>query len=215
MTRRPTACSPAPSSAFRDDNGTPGLQQSGASADSVSGTCTTVANGRCSVPDAALPASLDWGYDYYWVETVPPPGYNLPTVVVNGPISITKANAGTTFPVTVFGDTQSAITTSASEQLSCRAPRSPTGDALRRPGQRAGHHRVQGVRAGHRPEPATDVHGEQPRVHVRARRRYGAGTYGPVSYPPLLAGSYYWIASYSGDPAHQVPGMSGILRRHR
>ena len=37
----------------------------------------------------------------------------------------------------------------------------------------------------------------------------GDGTYGPVSFTPTKAGTYYWIASYSGDPSTSTLSVSG------
>lgn len=48
--------------------------------------CTTAADGRCAVTTTAG--------SYYWRETAAPPGYELPTPNVFGPLTLTAANAG-------------------------------------------------------------------------------------------------------------------------
>ena len=65
--------------------------------DTVAGTCTTGVLGRCHVED------LDFG-TYYWEETAPPPGYDLPTPATSDPITIDATNAGTNQPLTTFAD---------------------------------------------------------------------------------------------------------------
>ncbi|MFF4341741.1 SpaA isopeptide-forming pilin-related protein [Kitasatospora sp. NPDC001540] len=77
---------------WRESNGVPGLQATGADPDTVVGApCTTPAGGVCRASDLPLGT-------YYWQETVAPPGYDLPaqpvsTVVING--------AGQSVPVVV------------------------------------------------------------------------------------------------------------------
>ena len=65
--------------------------------ESVAGTCVTADNGRCSVGD------LDFGA-YYWEETMPPTGYELPDEVFSELIVINAANAGELVSTVTFED---------------------------------------------------------------------------------------------------------------
>ncbi|MCT2581764.1 SpaA isopeptide-forming pilin-related protein [Actinophytocola gossypii] len=67
--------------------------------DPVAGTCTTEAEGRCTVDE------LDFG-TYFWVETEAPQGYERPEGAVGGPIVINADNAGTELAVTDVHDSQ-------------------------------------------------------------------------------------------------------------
>ena len=61
-------------------------------------TCTTtLPDGTCTV------VGLDFGR-YYWEETVPPTGYDLPANPFSSPITIDADNAGTPLPVPTFRD---------------------------------------------------------------------------------------------------------------
>jgi len=61
---------------WHESNGVPGLQTGGANADAkVGAPCTTQADGECSTD--SLPLGT-----YYWQETTPPPGYDLPDQTV-------------------------------------------------------------------------------------------------------------------------------------
>ncbi|MER5490603.1 SpaA isopeptide-forming pilin-related protein [Streptomyces sp. NPDC002490] len=78
---------------WMETNGIPGLQTTGANTDTqVGANCTTPANGQCS-------RTVELG-TYYWRETAPPPGYDLPANPVFGPLVLTAANAGTGVSVT-------------------------------------------------------------------------------------------------------------------
>ncbi|MFD0277877.1 choice-of-anchor A family protein [Kitasatospora sp. NPDC127111] len=71
---------------WRETNGAPGLQTTGANPDTGVGTaCTTGANGLCA-------RTVETG-TYYWRETGAPPGYQLPADPVFGPLLLTAANA--------------------------------------------------------------------------------------------------------------------------
>ncbi|WP_369373575.1 choice-of-anchor A family protein [Streptomyces sp. cg36] len=71
---------------WHETNGVPGLQTSGASADTIVGAaCTTNGSGLCR-RTVALGT-------YYWRETKAPDGYDLPSPAVFGPLVLTPANA--------------------------------------------------------------------------------------------------------------------------
>lgn len=65
--------------------------------DTLIDDCTTGGDGTCTVTD------LPFG-DYYWFETVAPPGYDLPDDQYSVIITINAANAGTEIPPTDFFD---------------------------------------------------------------------------------------------------------------
>ena len=73
---------------------------SGSAAGTIVGSCTTtLPSGTCSV------SGLGFG-SYYWVETVAPPGYVLPTgsAAVFGPVTVNANNAGRVIAATVVPD---------------------------------------------------------------------------------------------------------------
>ncbi|MFF0742826.1 choice-of-anchor A family protein [Streptomyces sp. NPDC004111] len=71
---------------WRETNGVPGLQTSGATPDTRRGApCTTDAQGVCSEKE-------EINYSYYWQETKAPAGYDLPNPNVFGPYALTAAN---------------------------------------------------------------------------------------------------------------------------
>jgi len=71
---------------WRETNGVAGLQTTGTNPDTRVTTCTTSAEGRCAVTTTTG--------TYYWRETVPPAGYELPNPNVFGPLTLTDDNAG-------------------------------------------------------------------------------------------------------------------------
>ncbi|GLZ79961.1 hypothetical protein Afil01_47680 [Actinorhabdospora filicis] len=75
---------------WKETNGTSGLQTTGATPDTVTGSpCTTPASGKCA---QTVPLGT-----YYWQETRAPDGYLLPDPAVFGPLTLTMDNrtAGT------------------------------------------------------------------------------------------------------------------------
>ncbi|MGX2994846.1 SpaA isopeptide-forming pilin-related protein [Streptomyces sp. JNUCC 64] len=71
---------------WQETNGAPGLQTTGGLPDTqVGASCTTGADGECS-------RTVEPG-TYYWYETQAPPGYELPSNPVFGPLSLTEENA--------------------------------------------------------------------------------------------------------------------------
>ena len=64
---------------WRDTNGTAGLQKA---TDTLAGTCTTAANGKCSV------LNQPWGFNYFWEEVSVPAPWNLPSATVQGPVTL-------------------------------------------------------------------------------------------------------------------------------
>ncbi|MFE0172936.1 choice-of-anchor A family protein [Streptomyces sp. NPDC059002] len=71
---------------WHDNNGTPGLQTSGADRDHlIDGGCATDGRGRCEFRDLELGS-------YYLKETAVPDGYTLPKNTVSGPYKVTADN---------------------------------------------------------------------------------------------------------------------------
>ncbi|MEU3494254.1 SpaA isopeptide-forming pilin-related protein [Kitasatospora cineracea] len=84
---------------WRESNGVPGLQATGANPDTAVGSpCTTPVSGQCSA--AGLPLGT-----YYWQETAAPPGYDLPVQDVS---TVVLGTDGQDVPVTVQ-DTKSPV----------------------------------------------------------------------------------------------------------
>ncbi|MBD0708268.1 MULTISPECIES: SpaA isopeptide-forming pilin-related protein [unclassified Streptomyces] len=86
---------------WEETNGVAGLQTTGANPDTqVGADCVTGADGVCS-------RTVETG-TYYWQETVAPPGYELPSPAVFGPLVLTDANASEGVSVTAE-DTRSVV----------------------------------------------------------------------------------------------------------
>ncbi|HEY9292298.1 MAG TPA: SpaA isopeptide-forming pilin-related protein [Microlunatus sp.] len=66
--------------------------------DQVVDSCTTGDDGGCTIGD------LEYG-SYFWVETAPPTGYELPDPAVFGPVEVSPETSGD-LPVTTVGDPQ-------------------------------------------------------------------------------------------------------------
>ena len=78
---------------WKDTDATPGPS----AGDTAAGTCTTGANGLCSIDQLGFGA-------FYWEETVAPADYLLPADPYSSRVVINAANAGTTLPVREFRD---------------------------------------------------------------------------------------------------------------
>lgn len=65
--------------------------------DDVVGSCTTGAEGTCSIGD------LDFG-TYFWVEIEAPEGYDLPATTVSGPVTIDQDNVEAEVQISDFRD---------------------------------------------------------------------------------------------------------------
>ena len=89
---------------WRDTNGTAGLQKA---TDTLAGTCTTAANGKCSV------LNQPWGFNYFWEEVSVPAPWNLPSVTVQGPVTLNANGSTNPSGPTVFSDPKSKIVTQA------------------------------------------------------------------------------------------------------
>ncbi|MFD8935818.1 SpaA isopeptide-forming pilin-related protein [Streptomyces sp. NPDC059578] len=88
---------------WQESNGVPGLQTTGGDPDTqVGASCTTPANGECT-------RTVETG-TYYWRETQAPPGYELPSNPVFGPLVLTDENAGTGVTVTANNDATAPVT---------------------------------------------------------------------------------------------------------
>lgn len=72
---------------WRETNGVADLQTTAMNPDTRVTTCTTAADGRCAVTTTTG--------SYYWRETAPPAGYELPDPNVFGPLTLTADNADT------------------------------------------------------------------------------------------------------------------------
>ncbi|MFF5716930.1 SpaA isopeptide-forming pilin-related protein [Streptomyces buecherae] len=70
---------------WRESNGVAGLQTTGDDPDTRVSECTTPASGECA-------DTTELG-TYYWEETAAPPGYDLPTPNIFGPLTLTEENA--------------------------------------------------------------------------------------------------------------------------
>ncbi|MFE7130004.1 SpaA isopeptide-forming pilin-related protein, partial [Streptomyces sp. NPDC057638] len=86
-----------------ETNGIPGLQTTGADPDTTIGApCTTPANGICV-------RTVEPG-TYYWQETTPPQGYDLPVPAVFGPLVLTDENAAQGVQVTADNTATPVVT---------------------------------------------------------------------------------------------------------
>ncbi|MFE3068567.1 SpaA isopeptide-forming pilin-related protein [Streptomyces sp. NPDC059247] len=105
---------------WEETNDVPGLQTTGANPDTTVGApCVTGADGVCS-------RTLETG-TYYWQETAAPPGYDLPSPAVFGPLVLTTANASDGVSVTASNSRTPVPTTGAVKVVKTD---SETGDPL-------------------------------------------------------------------------------------
>ncbi len=87
------------------------------------GTCVTAdSNGTCFVPALNLPGLVEWGVDYYWYETLPPPNYNvsIPAERFGPTINLTAAQVAAQNPTvpssiskSTFNNVPTLVTTKA------------------------------------------------------------------------------------------------------
>ncbi|MFI8101435.1 choice-of-anchor A family protein [Streptomyces sp. NPDC086023] len=87
-----TALSGAEFRLWRETNGTAGLQTGGTTPDTAVTTCTTAPSGGCA---ATVPVGT-----HYWQETAAPPGYELPSPAVFGPLELTAETASAGVEIT-------------------------------------------------------------------------------------------------------------------
>jgi len=160
---------------------------SGEPADPYAGT------GRCEVDDLA------WGHSYYWKETQPPPGYNLPDPVTSGPIAITRYTAGTNLGVTTFEDPKTSLTTTATDAtIGSEISDSATLGNL--------NGTVDGTLVFRAYGPF-DTASEGGTVCTQVNLAFASdeipvtknGSFGPVSFTPGTAGYYYWVATFTSN----------------
>ncbi|MDX6275749.1 MAG: hypothetical protein QOJ92_2959 [Frankiales bacterium] len=171
------------------------------SADVAMGSCTsgtpTAGSGACSI------SGLLWDHYYYWVETSAPAGYNLPVDATSATIHITKDNAGTTMAVTQFRDDTSTISTTAT---SAQTVGGTVSDSATLGGVRSD---AGGTVTFNLYGPFTssvDPVGDAANVCKLANLAWtttaqvsGPGHYSSGTHVVTGAGTYYWVAVYSGD----------------
>lgn len=177
---------------YRESNDTAGLQLGG---DTLVDTCTTGSDGECSVP------GLAWGESYYWYELSVPAPYNLPDNRVNGPIQLSSDGTSVPGGVSEFEDPESVIVTSATNGAL------PTGSI-------SDSATLSGVRQDAGGSIVFELWDDatcsgDPIFTSTPVAVSGPGTYGPVTTTVASAGAYYWIATYSGDPATGTLGVAG------
>jgi uncharacterized repeat protein (TIGR01451 family) len=177
--------------------------------DSLAGSCVTglpadpyAGTGRCEVDDLA------WGHSYYWKETIPPPGYNLPEPVTSGNIAITRYDAGTDLGVTTFEDPKTSLTTTATDAtVGEEISDSATLGNLNGTVDGTLVFRAYGPFASSADSEAECGAGtlvfESDPIAVTQN-----GSYGPVSFTPGTAGYYYWVATFSSNNTDNA-GTSG------
>ena len=168
--------------------------------DTLAGSCITgepadpyAGTGRCEVDDLA------WGHSYYWKETVPPPGYNLPDPVTSGDIAITRDNAGTNLGVTTFEDPKTSLATTATDAtIGDEITDSATLGNLN--GTVDGTLVFNAYGPFDTADEASSVCNTDNLVFTSDTIPVtGNGSFGPVSFTPDTAGYYYWIATFTSN----------------
>jgi len=162
-------------------------------ADVLVDSCVTGANGTCSL-------DVPWGHTYYWVETQAPDGYNLPDTVKGPDLHVTISDIDSGI-MTTFADDKSAITTNAHSATSVGGSISDTA-ALSHVRTHAGGS-ITFELYGPFPldyEPTADSCTEGKLLKTLVNDSVdGPGSYSSGTYAPASAGTYLWVASYSGD----------------
>ncbi|MFD7591185.1 SpaA isopeptide-forming pilin-related protein [Kitasatospora sp. NPDC059811] len=170
---------------WRETNGVPGLQTSGATPDTeVGAPCTTGANGVCST--TGLPLGT-----YYWQETAAPPGYDLPQPAVTTVVLDTN---GQNVPVTVQ-DTKSPIVETGSTSVT--KVDSATGQPLVGATFQLWHE-TNGV-------PGLQTTSANPDTPVGSPCTTGAN--GVCSTAGLPLGTYYWQET-AAPPGYDLPELN-------
>ncbi|WP_328968433.1 choice-of-anchor A family protein [Streptomyces sp. NBC_00239] len=105
---------------WKETNGTPGLQTGATGGDTKVDDCTTPATGVCSSSQALG--------TYYWRETAPPAGHDLPSDPVFGPLVLTAENASA--GVSVRAANTATVVPPPTGTVSVRKVDSETGEAL-------------------------------------------------------------------------------------
>ena len=146
-------------------------------------------------------ANLAWGASYYWYEVSVPAPYNLPDDRVIGPITINADGSTNPSGIAVFEDPQSAIVTAATNGA---LPEGTITDSATLSGIREDAGGTITFRLWDNNTCTGDPIFTSAPVAVS-----GPGTYGPVQTTVDEAGDYYWIATYSGDPATGTLGVAG------
>lgn len=199
---------------WRDDAGD-GLTRD--DKDTLIGSCTTgdgAKAGECSL------GGLLWEYDYYWYEVTAPAGYNLPAQRTSAAVRVDSGNVDKPFDVTVFADPKTTISTLATPtgalpnaQISDTAtvrglPSADTGGSVT--------FRLYATKTGTYPDAVCSgqvgaaISGS-PLNLVADPSNPGTfmATSDTGSVTVADAGTYYWIASYSGDADKGVLGATG------
>ncbi|MER7666985.1 SpaA isopeptide-forming pilin-related protein [Kitasatospora sp. NPDC096128] len=169
---------------WRETNGVPGLQTTGANPDTAVGSpCTTPASGVCSA--TGLPLGT-----YYWQETAAPPGYDLPQLNVTEVVLDTN---GQTVGVTVADTRTAAPTGSTSVTKVDSATGKPLAGAVFQLWRE-----TNGV-------PGLQTTGANPDTAVGSPCTTGAD--GVCSAHGLPLGTYYW-QEVSAPNGYELPDLN-------
>jgi len=162
------------------------------------GSCTTGANGECTVSNVA------WGESYYWVETFVPAPYNLPSQVKSDTFTLNADGSTTPSGITVFEDAKTKIVTSATNG---NLPGATISDAATVSGLNSGANGTVTFDlyyTGLLTEPTADscTPAYLVTAGIPARESValiGNGEYTTGEITVLKAGYYTWVAHYGND----------------